>query len=127
MNERLARKTLEPLVSAALDALRRALQPRPSCPVCLRSDSDRDPAMIRAAQLVLDRALGRPVLTVQTVVADPNAWMQLVTDEQLATIKRWIEEALAPRVLLLPAGVEEGVIVDMVLSPGGLEPEHEQD
>ena len=88
----------------------------------------RDPVTVRAAQLVLDRAGFRPVLTVQTIVADPNAWMQLVTWEQLQQIKLWIEAALSPvQVLALPAGVEEGVIVDMVLSPGGLEPEHEHE
>lgn len=51
-----AQRRLLAMIEPALDALLRALRSAPPCPHCGRSDSDRDPATIRAAQLVLDRA-----------------------------------------------------------------------
>ena len=60
-----ARERLLALVDPALDALLRALKTGPSCEHCGRSDSDRDPVVLRAAQLVLDRCGYHPTLTVQ--------------------------------------------------------------
>jgi hypothetical protein len=40
----------------AIDYLLRLLEPRPPCEHCGRSDADRDPVVVRAAQIVLDRA-----------------------------------------------------------------------
>ncbi len=51
----MARMRLMEGASLAIDALLRCLTPTPPCPMCGRSDSDRDPATIRAAQIVLDR------------------------------------------------------------------------
>ena len=51
-----ARERLLAMVDPALDALLRALRRAPPCPACGRSDADRDPVVVRAAQIVLDRA-----------------------------------------------------------------------
>lgn len=123
LTKRAAEQRLLSMVDPAIDVLFDAMRTGPPCEKCGRTDAMRDPVTVRAAQLVLDRAGFRPVLTLQTVVVDPNAWMQLVTDEQLQQMKRWIEEALAPRVLVLalPAGAEDGEL--LVDSPSGTETE----
>ncbi len=43
-------------VDFAIDYLLNMLEPREPCPTCGRSDVDRDPVVLRAAQLVLDRS-----------------------------------------------------------------------
>jgi hypothetical protein len=53
--QRSARERLLALVDPAIDALLRALKNAPPCKVCGRSDADRDPVTVKAAQLVLDR------------------------------------------------------------------------
>lgn len=60
-----ARERLLAMVDPALDALLRALQSGPPCEHCGRSDSDKDPVVIRAAQLVLDRSGYHPTLAIQ--------------------------------------------------------------
>lgn len=60
-----ARERLLAMVDPALDALLRALQTGPPCEHCGRSDADRDPVVLRAAQLVLDRAGYHPTLAIQ--------------------------------------------------------------
>jgi hypothetical protein len=59
-----ARERLLALVDPALDALLRALKTGPPCEHCGRSDADRDPVVLRAAQLVLDRTGYHPTLAV---------------------------------------------------------------
>lgn len=67
-----ARERLLALVDPALDALLRALQTGPPCEHCGRSDADRDPVVLRAAQLVLDRSGYHPTLAIQqTPEANP--------------------------------------------------------
>ena len=46
------------------------LEPRPPCPHCGRSDADRDPVVVRAAQIVLDRAGIGP--TANIVIENPS-------------------------------------------------------
>src|SRR5438105_1507399 len=48
-----ARERLLMMVDPALDALMRFLRQAPPCEHCGRSDADRDPVVLRAAQLVL--------------------------------------------------------------------------
>jgi hypothetical protein len=50
-----AREVMLSLREPAIEALYRAVRSAPPCPVCGRSDADRDPVTIRAAQLILDR------------------------------------------------------------------------
>ena len=52
-----AQQRLMGMVDSAINALRRALDSHgPPCVHCGRSDADRDPVVVRAAQIVLDRA-----------------------------------------------------------------------
>ncbi len=50
-----ARERLVGMVEPAMVALHRAVTQTPPCPLCGRSDSDRDPAVINAARIILDR------------------------------------------------------------------------
>lgn len=56
----------------AIDYLVNLLTPRPPCPACGRSDADRDPVVVRACQLVLDRAGFGPHATIE-VEQQPNS------------------------------------------------------
>jgi hypothetical protein len=66
-----ARERLLAMVDPALDALLRFLRQSPPCEVCGRSDADRDPVVLRAAQMVLDRTGFHPSLTVEQT-STPN-------------------------------------------------------
>jgi hypothetical protein len=77
---RVGKERLLMLLEPALGALYRALQTAPPCPACGRSDSDRDPTTVRAAQLVLDRCGFGPT-------ANMNV---LVTEEPIERIERVI-------------------------------------
>lgn len=68
-----ARERLLAMVDPALDALLRALQAGPPCKHCGRSDSDKDPVVIRAAQMVLDRSGYHPTLAIQQA-PEPNPY-----------------------------------------------------
>ena len=50
-----ARERLLAMVDPAMDALLRAMSAGVPCEACGRTDADRDPVVIRAAQIVLDR------------------------------------------------------------------------
>ena len=73
----------------ALDALFRVLKSHgPPCEVCGRSDADRDPVVVRAAQIVLDRTGFGPTqhLTVSPAVNPSSPCVEWMTDEQLAAM-----------------------------------------
>jgi len=81
------------MVDAAIDTLFDAMKTGPPCPVCGRSDSDRDAVTVKAAQLVLDRAGFHPTLTVKHEAPDDMPWVYFLTDEQLAAFGQWEAEA----------------------------------
>jgi hypothetical protein len=99
----------------AIDALLRALKTGQPCELCGRSDSDRDPVVIRAAQVVLDRTGFGPSVTVveQPPAENPNA--DLTPDEMVERCERMLEHAKRLRDqsrLQLSDGAEDGSIVD---------------
>lgn len=51
-----ARRRLLAGADLAIDYLLNLLTPKPPCETCGRSDADRDPVVVRACQLVLDRS-----------------------------------------------------------------------
>lgn len=107
-----ARERLLAMVDPALDALLRALKTGPPCEHCGRSDADRDPAVLRAVQLVLDRAGYHPTLTVQQ--AAPNPFADMTEDEIIDRLETMLEGAKAKRDShrLLPATVPlDGFVV----------------
>src|SRR5688572_2906452 len=87
-----ARERLLALVEPALDALLRALRTGDPCAHCGRSDSDRDPTVIRAAQLVLDRCGHSPAMKIEMQVA-PNPFEGLPTSELIERLKGMLEKA----------------------------------
>lgn len=97
----------------AIDAIHRALVSGPPCTVCGRSDSDRDPAVIRAAQIVLDRT-----------GFGPSAHLSVSPDGdgtgRVTTVRRIIIDAL-PEATLTPDGVD----VEDAATP--VEPKHGPD
>jgi hypothetical protein len=108
-----ARERLQEMVDPALAALLRALRTAPPCEHCGRSDADRDPVVLRAAQLVLDRAGFHPTLTVEQA-APPNKFANLNIDELIAQLETMLADAIAQRdterARLLPEA-EDGFVV----------------
>ena len=91
---RAARDRLLALVDPAMDALLRALQTGPRCDACGRSDADRDPVTLKAAQLVLDRAGFHPTLAVQAVApVEIPEWTSRLTDDELQQFGEMIARA----------------------------------
>lgn len=89
-----ARERLLAMVDPALDALMRFLRTAPPCPHCGRSDADRDPVVLRAAQLVLDRTGFHPGVTVQVEPPAPRGdYLPWMPDDRLQQINEWIAEA----------------------------------
>ena len=82
----------------AIDYLIGLLTPKPPCPQCGRSDVDRDPVVVRACQLVLDRSGFHPTLTVEQV-APPNEFADLTEDELIDTLEAMLVDARASRAL----------------------------
>ena len=91
-----ARQRLLALVDPALDALLRALRSEPPCEVCGRSDADRDPTTIRAAQLVLDRCGYGPSATLHVDRVE-NALTRLSLDELVTQAEETLNSLRALR------------------------------
>jgi len=90
-----ARQRLLAMVEPALDALLRMLQQRPPCPHCGRTDADRDPVVLRAAQVVLDRTGFHPSMTLE--VAPKNPFEGLTEDELIDRLQRLLAAATRNR------------------------------
>jgi hypothetical protein len=92
--QRAARLRLLAGADLAINYLVNMLEPREPCPTCGRSDADRDPVVVRACQLVLDRAGFHPSLTItheQSTRRTP--WSQWLLPGQLEQIADWMTEA----------------------------------
>ena len=84
------------LLYPALGVLDRATRQAPPCAKCGRSDADRDPAAIRAAQIILDRAGFGPSATMN-VVAAANPYRDLSPDDLVARLEQLLDTARALR------------------------------
>jgi hypothetical protein len=95
--KRAARERLLALVDPAVDSLLRALRSGDPCDRCGRSDSDKDPVVLRAAQIVLDRCGFGPSATVAIGPAPEltSPWVRYLSDTQLLQVQLWIDEAKA--------------------------------
>src|SRR5688572_203170 len=91
-----ARERLLAMVDPARDALLRALRTGPPCEHCGRSDADRDPVVLRAAQLVLDRAGYGPRATMEIIGAD-NAYADRTNHQLIAKLETMLDAAQALR------------------------------
>jgi hypothetical protein len=106
--ERARRERLFAMVDPALDALLRCLKFAPACDKCGRSDADRDPTVIRAAQVVLDRAGFGPHATITVTPSVDKDWMRFLTDDQFAQMRIWIDDAKAR----MKAATGESMVID---------------
>jgi hypothetical protein len=80
----------------AIDYLVGLLTPRPPCPACGRSDADRDPVVVKACQIVLDRSGFHPTLAVEHVEA-PDPYADLTMDEMIERLETMLEQMRAMR------------------------------
>ena len=71
----------------AIDYLLKLLEPKPPCQHCGRSDADRDPVVVRACQLVLDRSGYHPSLMIQQAPPEPNPYEHLSEDELIERLE----------------------------------------
>lgn len=81
----------------AIDYLLNLLTPRPPCEHCGRSDADRDPVVVRACQLVLDRSGYGPSATMQVVSAPDNPYADLTEDELIKKIEALLKRCYESR------------------------------
>jgi hypothetical protein len=112
----------------AIDYLLNLLTPKPPCEHCGRSDADRDPVVVRACQLVLDRSGFHPTLTVEQAAPLQNEYDELTEDQLIERLEKMLEQTRASRdfhrahgtALLPPVGVDAGAtdaVVDGYLVP----------
>ena len=80
----------------AIDYLLSMLEPRQPCEACGRSDADRDPVVVRACQLVLDRSGFHPTLAVEQV-APSNPFADLSEDDLIEHLETLLDSAKTAR------------------------------
>ena len=81
----------------AIDYLLNLLVPKPPCPTCGRSDADRDPVVVRACQLVLDRSGFHPTLALEQAAPPDNPCADMTEDELIERLEKLLESAKATR------------------------------
>lgn len=109
------RERLLAMADPAIAALQRALESHgPPCEHCGRSDGDRDPNVIRAAQIVLDRCGFGPTAKLEVTTPDPFAGMSLaeLADQAEAVAREARAAADAEAQLRLTDGMTvDGVVI----------------
>ena len=127
-----ARERLLEMVEPALAALLRTLESHGAiCPTCGRSDSDRDPTVVSAARVVLDRCGFHPTIAVQHVappddITTMTPYEALEEAESLAQMARALidQERDWQRKVLPPAPqAEVDEVVEALLQEPVQEPE----
>jgi hypothetical protein len=88
-----AKERMAMLLEPALEVLYRATRQAPPCEHCGRSDADRDPGAIRAAQIILDRAGFGPRGTMEIVTTPASSHSDLSDDELITHYERALESA----------------------------------
>jgi hypothetical protein len=86
-----AKQRLLLMVEPAMDALYRILQHGPPCTACGRSDDDKNPVVVRAAQIVLDRCGCGPQMNVALSSPPDNDLSTLSLDELIERGERSLE------------------------------------
>lgn len=87
-----AKERMAILVEPAMEVLYRATRSAPPCATCGRSDADRDPTAVRAAQIILDRSGHHPTLTLEAGPA-PNPYEDLTDDQLIEKLEVMLAEA----------------------------------
>lgn len=91
-----AKSKLKNLAHDAIARLAACLSEGPACQTCGRADNDRDPAVIRAAQIVLDRSGFGPTSTLAVGPAgdmSEQAWLSYLTEDEQATMADIVAKA----------------------------------
>ena len=113
--QRSAKQRLLEGADLAIDYLLNLLAPKPPCEHCGRSDADRDPVVVKACQLVLDRSGFHPTLIVEARPAVADKLAGLTEDEMIeqaeATIVRVQRQLDLLRSRRALNEVEDGFIV----------------
>jgi hypothetical protein len=123
-----AKRRLLAAADFAIDYLLKLLEPRPPCPNCGRSDADRDPVVVRACQLVLDRSGFHPSLTLEQAPPAPDKFAHYTDDQIVEKLEQMLAAAIERRDLhrraQLPKVVDEGFVVpdDDEPDPDGAKP-----
>lgn len=107
--QRSAKMRLMAGADLAIDYLLNLLEPKPPCEHCGRSDADRDPVVVRACQIVLDRSGHHPTLTVEQV-APPDPYADYTEDQLIDRLEVLLAETKAQRDAHRNAGAIEGVV-----------------
>jgi hypothetical protein len=81
------------LLSPALERLARILQTSPPCETCGRSDTDLDPSVVKAIQIVLDRTGFAPHIKVDFTQDTTTGYEKWLTDSELTQITEFIANA----------------------------------
>jgi hypothetical protein len=125
--QRSARMRLLEGADLAIDYLLKLLEPRTPCVHCGRSDADRDPVVVRACQLVLDRSGFHPTLTIQQEQPPPDRYAGLSDDALVEEIQQLLDAAIEQRDLhrraSLPAAIDGTVLDEGFEIPDDVEPE----
>jgi hypothetical protein len=95
--QKAARERLLAASDLAVERLVAFLHSAPPCANCGRSDADRDPLVLRAAQLVLDRTGFHPTMQVEVRASNPFA--DLSEDELIERLQDVLAEAVRNREL----------------------------
>ncbi|MGB2710112.1 MAG: hypothetical protein WBC33_01240 [Conexibacter sp.] len=89
-----ARERLLAGADLAIDALLRVLESHgPPCEHCGRSDGDRDPAVVSAARVILDRSGFHPSVTIQQQAPIENPFVDMTPEQFEAAAERLLESA----------------------------------
>ena len=102
----------------AIDYLLNLLTPKPPCAACGRSDADRDPVVVRACQLVLDRSGFHPTLALEQAQPPHNEYADLSEDELIECLEAMLADVRARRDVHRQSQLTQGVIIDAVLDAG---------
>lgn len=88
-----AKERMAILVEPAMEVLYRATRSAPPCETCGRSDADRDPTAVRAAQIILDRTGHHPTLALTTAGPAANPYQDLTDDELIEKLEAMLADA----------------------------------
>jgi hypothetical protein len=108
------RERLLAMADPAIAALQRALEPHGApCEHCGRSEGDRDPNVIRAAQIVLDRCGFSPAMKLE--VSAPNPYADMTLSEIAEQAEYVAREARAAAKAEAQLRLGDGMTVDGVV------------
>jgi hypothetical protein len=114
-----ARRRLFGALDPALDWLMQCLRTGAPCEHCGRSDLDRDPVVMRAVQLVVDRCFHPSMAVPETPTASGPDYRGWIPQDRLAQITLWLTEA---RAAMERGDPQPDQIVDAVIGERNHEP-----